>query len=47
VLPLIPKGEIVGKLVIIDVNSRRIPEAPRSDQFILRSLESGAIMEYL
>jgi hypothetical protein len=33
-----PKGEIVGKLVVIDINPRRIPkaslEAPISDEFI-------------
>jgi hypothetical protein len=38
VLPSMPKGEIVGKLVVIDVNPRRSPEAspeaPRSDGFI-------------
>jgi hypothetical protein len=38
VFPSMPKGEIVGKLVVIDVNPRRIPEvgpeAPRSDGFI-------------
>jgi hypothetical protein len=31
VLPSISKGDIVGKLVFIDVNPRRIPEAPISD----------------
>jgi hypothetical protein len=27
VFPSMPKGEIVGKLVVIDVNPRRSPEA--------------------
>jgi hypothetical protein len=34
VFPSMPKGDIVGKLVVIDVNPRRSPEAPRSDGFI-------------
>jgi len=33
-----PKGEIVGNLVVIDVNTRRIPKespkSPKSDGFI-------------
>jgi hypothetical protein len=29
VLPSMPKGEIVGKLVVIDVNPRNLEEAPR------------------
>jgi hypothetical protein len=49
--PSMPKGEIVGNLVVIDVNTRRIPKespkSPKSDGFIWRSLWSGPLMAYI
>ena len=47
VFPSMPKGEIVGKLIFIDVNNRGSLEDSISIGYDWRSIQSGPIMVYL